>query len=138
MIEQLAQQLAQLARQARQAARYREIGENLRRSEGMLLYRRWREADEARRGQDALRAHTTAAAQYARGTRPPRRQAIAEAAEEALPPLREEDAIAGAVVQRLMVEQTALTDQEARAAETIDTLTARIAQLARDIDRERR
>ena len=48
VIEQLAAQLAQLARQARQAARYREIGDELRRTEGMLLYRRWREADDAR------------------------------------------------------------------------------------------
>jgi chromosome segregation protein len=36
-----------LARQARQAARYREIGEELRRAEALLLYRRWREADQA-------------------------------------------------------------------------------------------
>jgi chromosome segregation protein len=43
VIEQLAQQLQQLARQARQAARYRELSEALRRSEGVLLYRRWRE-----------------------------------------------------------------------------------------------
>ncbi len=48
VLESLAQQLATLTRQAKQAARYREIGEELRRSEGMLLYRRWREADLAR------------------------------------------------------------------------------------------
>lgn len=48
VVEQLAAQLATLARQARQAARYREIGEALRHAEGLLLYRRWREADEAR------------------------------------------------------------------------------------------
>ena len=48
VLEQLAAQLAQLARQARQASRYREIGEQLRQAEGMLLYRRWREADDAR------------------------------------------------------------------------------------------
>ncbi|RMH47785.1 MAG: chromosome segregation protein SMC, partial [Alphaproteobacteria bacterium] len=47
VLEQLAQQLAQLARQARQARRYREIGDELRRAEGMLLYRRWREAADA-------------------------------------------------------------------------------------------
>ena len=34
VVEQLASQLAQLARQARQAARYREIGDSLRRTEG--------------------------------------------------------------------------------------------------------
>ncbi len=135
VIEQLAAQLAQLARQARQAARYREIGDGLRRSEGMLLYRRWREADDVRAAADeTLRARVTAAAsaqgavQNAAKTR--------QTAEDALPPLREEDAIAAAVLQRLMVQRDTLSEQEARAQQTIETLTNRIAQLARDIDRE--
>ena len=33
---------------SRQAARYRTIGDDLRRAEGLLLYRRWKEADAAR------------------------------------------------------------------------------------------
>ncbi len=135
VIEQLAAQLAQLARQARQAARYREIGDQLRRSEGMLLYRRWREADDARaRVDEELRTRVTAAAQA---------QAVAaqatktrQAAEDALPPLREEEAIAAAVLQRLAVQRDTLDDQEARAEQAIETLTGRIAQLARDIERE--
>ena len=49
VIDQLAQQLAQLARQAKQAARYRQIGEELRRAEGLLLWRRWKEAARRRR-----------------------------------------------------------------------------------------
>ncbi|TMM52960.1 chromosome segregation protein SMC [Sulfitobacter sabulilitoris] len=135
VIEQLASQLAQLARQARQAARYRAIGTELRQSEGMLLYRRWREADEARaRAEDDLRGRVTATAQ-AEGV--VRQSAKArQAAEDALPPLREEEAIAAAVVQRLVVQRDTLTDQEARAQKTIETLTGRIAQLARDIERE--
>ena len=48
VVEQMAAQLEQLARQVRQAARYRAIGEQLRRAEGLLLYRRWKEADVAR------------------------------------------------------------------------------------------
>ena len=48
VVEQLENQLGSLARQARQAKRYREIGTELRQSEGLLLYRRWREADIAR------------------------------------------------------------------------------------------
>ena len=48
VVEQLDSQLGSLARQARQAKRYREIGNELRQSEGLLLYRRWREADIAR------------------------------------------------------------------------------------------
>ncbi|MFY9240963.1 MAG: AAA family ATPase, partial [Roseovarius sp.] len=61
VIEQLAAQLAQLARQARQAARYRAIGEELRQAEGLLLYRRWKEADAAlAEAREALRERTTA------------------------------------------------------------------------------
>ncbi|MEP3783462.1 chromosome segregation protein SMC [Ascidiaceihabitans sp.] len=135
VIEQLANQLAQLARQARQAARYREIGDELRRTEGALLYRRWREADDARAVADeTLRTRVTAAAQaeaLVQGT-----QKARAGAEEALPPLREEEAIAAAVLQRLAVQRDTLSDQEAQAAQTIQTLTNRITQLARDIERE--
>jgi chromosome segregation protein len=135
VLEQLAAQLATLARQARQAARYREIGEDLRRAEGMLLYRRWREADLARlEADDVLRARLLTASQAegaARGA-----SGVREAAEGALPPRREEEAIAAAVVQRLVLEQAALADQESRARAMIDTLRARIDQLSRDMERE--
>ncbi|SEW38534.1 condensin subunit Smc [Cognatiyoonia koreensis] len=135
VVEQLASQLNQLARQARQAARYREIGDALRKAEGMLLYRRWKEADEALAAAAAqLRERTTSAAQAESAA-----QAAAKAratAEEALPPLREEEAIAAAVLQRLQVQRDTLTDQETRALQTIETLQARIDQLTRDIERE--
>ena len=135
VVEQLAQQLASLARQARQAARYREIGEELRRTEGMLLYRRWREADQARAAADAdltgrtrLTAQAEAAARTAARTRGER--------EALLPPLREEEAVAGAILQRLQVGRDALKDQEAHAKQVIETLTGRIGQLSRDMERE--
>ncbi len=135
VIEQLAAQLAQLARQARQAARYRAIGEELRRAEGLLLYRRWKEADEARAAAEAeltekLRAAAAAEA-AARAAARARQQA-----EDALPPLREEEAIAAAVLQRLLVQRDRLKDQEAQAAERIERLQARIDQLSADITRE--
>ena len=135
VIEQLANQLGQLARQARQAARYREIGEGLRRTEGMLLYRRWREADDARAGaDDTLRGRVTEAAQ-AQGLVQLAIKART-AAEAALPAMREEEAIAAAIMQRLIVQRDTLDDQEAQAAQVIVTLTNRIAQLTRDIERE--
>ena len=135
VIEQLATQLAQLARQARQAARYREIGDQLRRNEGMLLYRRWREADDARAlADEELRNRVTAAAQ-AQGL-VQQATKLRQAAEDALPPLREEEAIAAAVLQRLTVQRDTLSDQEARAQQTIETLAGRISQLTRDIERE--
>ena len=135
VLEQLASQLNTLARQAKQAARYREIGSELRHAEGLLLFLRWRDADEARlRAEEALRAALAgaAAAEGAAG------QAVLarEAAEAALPPLREEDTIAAAVLQRLMVERDSLQAEAERAQAAVDTLTARIAQIDRDSERE--
>ena len=135
VIEQLAAQLTQLARQARQAARYREIGEKLRKAEGMLLFRRWKEADEASlAASEQLRERTTAAAQGEKAAREAAKGR--QQAEDALPPLREEEAIAAAVLQRLQVQRDTLKDQEQRALEMIETLRARIDQLGRDMDRE--
>jgi len=134
-VDQMAQQLVVLARQARQAARYREIGNDLRRSEGMILYRRWREAEEARAEMQALLLEATrlsAQAEREAGEARTRR----EAAEDALPPRREEEAIAGAILQRLQVQRDTLSDQEARARDTINMLSARIEQLRLDAARE--
>ncbi len=135
VIEQLAAQLAQLAKQARQAKRYRAIGDELRKAEGMLLYRRWREADAARaEASGALREASTATGEAERA-------ALAagnarEEAENAVPPMREEEAVAAAILQRVLVERDRLADEEKRAQQSIDTLVARINQLGRDLERE--
>jgi chromosome segregation protein len=135
VIEQLATQLGALARQARQAARYRAIGDELRQSEGLLLYRRWKEADEARAAaDDQLRIRTTEAAASETAARQSAK--LRQASEDALPALREEEAIAAAVLQRLHVQRDTLADQEARAKQTIEVLTNRIAQLGLDMERE--
>ncbi|TCP60020.1 condensin subunit Smc [Rhodovulum bhavnagarense] len=135
VIEQLAGQLAQLARQARQAARYREIGAQLRQAEGMLLYRRWKDADRACA---TAEAHMTDRAREAAQAEGCAREAarIREEAETALPPLREEEAIAAAIVHRLGVQRDTLGEEETRAADAIERLTARVHQLAHDMDRE--
>ncbi|SPF78663.1 Chromosome partition protein Smc [Aliiroseovarius pelagivivens] len=135
VIEQLASQLGQLARQARQAARYRTIGDDLRRAEGLLLYRRWKEADAARADAQTQLTDRVKAAAAAEGAS---RQATKarQDAEDRLPPLREEEAIAAAILQRLQVQRDQLSDQESQARERIETLTSRITQLTRDIDRE--
>ncbi len=135
VLDALAQQIATLTRQARAAARYREIGEDLRRAEGMLLYRRFREADvavaEAERG---LRERLIALGQAEAAARAA--EAARETADAALPALREEEAIAAAVMQRLGVEQAQLAEAEVRARAAIETLRARAAQIDRDAERE--
>ena len=135
VLENFAQQLSLLTRQAKQAARYRELSEELRLSEGMLLWRRWREADQARTAAEgSLRERLIAQGQVealARASGKAR-----EAAEEALPPKRQDEAIAAAVLQRLVLQRDALGDQEARALAMIDILRGRIEQLSRDMERE--
>ncbi|MFN3724273.1 MAG: chromosome segregation SMC family protein [Paracoccaceae bacterium] len=135
VLEGLAQQVATLTRQARQAARYREIGEDLRRSEGMLLFRRWREADTARAEAEAqLRDRLVAGGKADAAARAAGK--AREAREDALPPKREEEAVAAAILQRLILQRDALGDQEARAMQLIETLRGRITQLDRDMERE--
>ncbi len=135
VIEQLAQQIAQLARQAKQAARYRQIGEELRRAEGLLLWRRYSEADEAHTAAEAaLRETTTEAARAERAAREAAR--LRAEADDALPARREEEAVAAAILQRLGVQRDTIAEQENTARERITTLEARIAQLDRDMERE--
>ena len=135
VLEQLAQQLSTLTRQAKQAARYREIGEDLRRTEGQLLFRRWREADLARSEADGiLRQRIIEASQAEANARNAAK--LREVAEDALPPKREEEAIAAAILQRLMVSRDQLGEQEARARSQIEALKSRITELSRDADRE--
>ena len=135
VLEALAQQLSLLTRQAKQAARYREIGADLRRAEGLLLYRRWREAEIVRAEADAgLRQRLSQAGLAevaARATSKAR-----EAAEDVLPPRREEEAIAAAILQRLVLQRASLDDQEVRARASVETLKGRVRQLSSDMERE--
>ncbi|MEM9318074.1 MAG: chromosome segregation protein SMC [Pseudomonadota bacterium] len=135
VLEQLAAQLATLDRQAKQAKRYREIGTALRQAEGLLLYLRWRDADAARAVAEAAVTDATQAAAHAEGQVTVAAQTRSNA-EAALPPLREEDAIAAALVQRIAVEMAALNDEETRTRSAIDAIEAGIAQLSHDIARE--
>ena len=135
VVEQLENQLGSLARQARQAKRYREIGTELRQSEGLLLYRRWREADIAR--QAAVEELTIATKTAANAqTEALKSLKFRELCEGKVPPLREEEAISSSVVQRLSVQRDTLADQEFRARDQIETLQSRIEQLGNDIERE--
>ncbi|UWQ95958.1 chromosome segregation protein SMC [Rhodobacteraceae bacterium M385] len=135
VLDQLSGQLNTLARQAKQASRYREIGSELRLTEGLLLFVRWRDADAARlRAEEALRAGLATAAQAE--TAALEAVKAREAAEEALPPLREEDTIAAAILQRLLVERDSLQAEADRAAAAVETLTNRITQIDKDRERE--
>ncbi|NDV01952.1 chromosome segregation protein SMC [Pseudoroseicyclus tamaricis] len=135
VVEQLAGQLAQLARQAKAAARYREIGAKLREAEGLLLWRRWREAGAAlEAAEQGLRERVLGASRAEAEARAA--EAARDMAEEAMPALREEEAIAAALAQRLALEAQALREDEARARRAIERLRATLAQVEKDGARE--
>ncbi|MDM7463315.1 MAG: hypothetical protein P3W95_006650, partial [Tepidimonas taiwanensis] len=134
-LDQLSSQAASLARQARAAAKYREIGAALRQAEGMLMWRRWSDAEATHLAAAEALARALRAATEA-GTASGAAEQVRSKAEAALPTLREEEQIAAALVQRLAAERDALTEAEDRATHAIAALAARIAQLDRDIERE--
>ncbi|MGZ9810345.1 chromosome segregation protein SMC [Pseudoroseicyclus sp. H15] len=135
VVEQLAGQLAQLARQAKAAARYREIGAKLREAEGLLLYRRWREAGAALEAAEQAQRQRVLEASQAEGASRAAEAARAKA-DEAMPGLREEEAIAAALAQRLALEESQLEEEERRAEAAIAGLKATLAQLQKDEARE--
>ena len=135
MLDQFAQQMRTLERQARQALRYREIGAALRRAEGMLLLVRWHEATaqalfarQAAQDAERVAAEAGAAAEAAAEERAVR------AAN--LPALREEAAIATAVLERLRHQREGLAEEEARARAAIAAAEGRARQLTADQERE--
>ncbi|MEM8569783.1 MAG: chromosome segregation protein SMC [Pseudomonadota bacterium] len=135
LLETLRRQLASLTRQAKQAKRYREIGEALRAAETRLLLRLWRDAEAERIAAAALSIEATrnTSACVAEAAR---LQRLFGQSEEALPALREEDAIAGALLQRLTIERDRLQTKTQDASRNIERLEAQKAQVAADLKRE--
>ena len=136
VIEQLDQQLSTLARQARQAARYREIAEALRAAESTLLYIRWAEADSASLAAiEALTEGVKLAGVAERTAAEAAKNRLA--ADGAMPPLRDEEMTAAAILQRLTVERETMDERAAAAKRALEELAARAAQLETDLERER-
>ncbi len=135
VLEALESQLATLARQAAQAARYRNVAEALRRAEALLLIRVWRDAETER----AAAAAGLNAASRAAGAATTEAAAAARArteAEEGLPARREEDAVAGAILQKLTIERDRITAEAEAVARQIADLQAQLRQIEADRERE--
>ncbi|MEM6974186.1 MAG: chromosome segregation protein SMC [Pseudomonadota bacterium] len=136
VLEQLAKSEAQLERQSGAARRYRELAAGLRAAEARLVVTRHRLAAAAlaeaeRLGRDGLVAlsRAEAAAREAEGAR--------EAAETAIPAVREEEAIATAIAQRLAQEQAVLEERAREAADRLSGLQAAARRVEEDRTRER-
>ncbi|MGE5502794.1 MAG: chromosome segregation protein SMC [Actinomycetota bacterium] len=131
----LDEQANSLRKQARQAARYRTIAEQIRTIEAQVLYIGWLEALALIEAARAAMKEADLKVEEATGL------AAAAAAEQAeaaagLPELRQADAAAAAIVQRLQLEREQLEAEEGRLAETRRDLESRLAQAGSDLQRE--
>ena len=136
VISELETQKAALARQARQATRYRNVSGDIRRTEAMLSYLRWREATIAQeKAADGLSEIASLIEDTVRAA------AAASAAQEdahgALDPLRQAEAEASAALHRLTVARESLDDEARRAEAELARLTGEIERLEEDIAREK-
>jgi len=127
--------LTRLKREARQAERYKKISGEIRALQAALLFVRWNDARMAAEGAAEDMAQADRAVGAA-ATASSRAQTAALAAQEALKPAREEDAVAGALLHRASLERDRLDMAEQAARAEVDRLTAETRRIAADIERE--
>ncbi|MEM9014663.1 MAG: chromosome segregation protein SMC [Pseudomonadota bacterium] len=136
VIGELETQKSALARQARQATRYRNVSGDIRRTEAMSAYLRWREAVSAQ--EEAAANLSDISSVLEESTRAAAAAAAAQAdAQTALDPLRLAEAEAAAALHRLTVAREGLDDESRRAEAELSRLSSEIEQLNKDIDREK-
>ncbi len=135
VLNELDVQLTALKKQARQATRYRNLSDNIRKSEAIVLFLRWKEASDAVMESDAAfrELEQTVARLAQENATATRLQADAS---EGLPQLREAEAAAAAALHRLTVERDTLDAEEKRALEQAGRLEAQLEQVGADIARE--
>jgi chromosome segregation protein len=128
-------QLQALKKQARQATRYRNIADQLRRAEAVLMHLQWREASE--RADQAEANFAAAELQVAEATGLAAAEATRQAeAASALPALRHDEAAAAAELQRLTIAAAGLDEEENRVRAQMAEAERRRAQILADIGRE--
>jgi chromosome segregation protein len=135
VIGQLDNQLQSLKRQARQASRYRNIAGQIRKTEAILFHLKHEalknalaEAEQAMHAAEREVADRTLQVSEAHDAE--------RIAAEALPPLRQHEAEAGARLHRLTVAREGLDAESARAQEAAEAVRARLAQISADAERE--
>ncbi|HTM77447.1 MAG TPA: chromosome segregation protein SMC [Devosia sp.] len=136
IIGQVETQLETLKRQARLAMRYRSVSGDIRRAEATLFHIRWvaaRFAEKETEAQQAVLIRALADANHLEL----QAQKKLEAADQALQPLREREAVTGAVLQRYTIHAEQLAEEARRNSQRRAELEDRIKQLAADGARER-
>ncbi len=135
VLTQMETQIAALRRQSRQAERYRVLSTDIRLYEGMLLYRRWREAAE--KLAEAQSQLQTTDALVTDLTRDLAKISTGQAEASAhLPNLRQAEAEAAAGLQRLRLAADELAAEEQRVLARQEQLRALLEDVVKDRARE--
>ena len=134
VLAQLDQQIDALKRQARQAEKYRTLAASIRKAQALLALISMAEAQKTvLEAEHALTLATGALAELAQLQA---QAATAQAnAAAALPPLREGEARAASVLQRLFIAREALDGEERRVKERRAELERRLTEACADLDR---
>src|SRR5262249_14163974 len=124
-------QLRGLKTQVRQTSRYRNLGDLIRKAEAMML---WFKSTEAQRALAASEASFQESETRVRDLTSGAAQASTAMAASAatLPPLRQAEAAASAIVQRLFLERETLEREARRIKEAQESLARRIEEVKSD------
>ncbi|SEP84069.1 condensin subunit Smc [Devosia sp. YR412] len=136
IIAQVETQLEALKRQARLATRYRSLSGDIRRAEATLYHIRWVAARFAEKEAEAQQGVLVRALADATHLEFEAQKKLA-AAEASLQPLRDREAVTGAVLQRYTILAEQLAEESRRASQRRAELEDRIRQLGADGTRER-
>jgi len=136
VINQVTQQLEQLKKQARLATRYRGLSGEIRKAEATLFHIRWitaRAAENETEAEQGRLINDLAGAQHVELEA----QKVLFMADQAVQPLRDREAAAGAALQRLTILAEQLAEEARRAEARRQELSERIRQTESDGSRER-
>ncbi|ATQ41727.1 chromosome segregation protein SMC [Caulobacter mirabilis] len=135
IIRELDSTLNRLRREARAAEKYKRLSAEIRAVQGAVLFARWTEA------RDTLMRVETENTESGRQVENTAREAAAAQtaalkAEEAIKPLRDEETVAAAVLNKLEIEKDRLEREHQSAAAEVERLTAELARIEADTARE--
>ncbi len=135
IIRELEQTLGRLKREARAAEKYKRLSAEIRALQSAVLFSRWSEArDTLQRVEAETRTATARVEDSARAAAAA--QTAALTAEEAIKPLREEETVATAVLNRLAIEKDRIEREAESADAEVARLSAEIARIEGDAERE--
>ncbi|HEX6860613.1 MAG TPA: chromosome segregation protein SMC [Caulobacteraceae bacterium] len=135
VMRELETTLNRLRREARSAEKYKKLSAEIRAVQSAVLYARWRDA------RDTLAAAEAEARQSADAVEVTAREAAAatteaQAAEEAIRPLRDEETVAAAILHKLAIEKDRIEREVEAAASEVARLTAELERIDADTTHE--